>query len=64
MIQRVEQTKEETIAMYMKFSKEQLAEMLWDANVYIDSMPLQVIYPRESTGVYLDETGRWVRNAL
>lgn len=44
MMQVVQQTKKEKIAMYMKCSKKELAEMLWACNVIIDQMPPKVSY--------------------
>jgi hypothetical protein len=45
MVQVVDQTKEKKIAMYMKCTKKQLAEMLYNANVLLDRPP--VIYYQE-----------------
>jgi len=38
MVQVIEQTREEKIAMYMKLSKKELAEMLVNCNVLLESM--------------------------
>lgn len=54
MVQIIPQTKEEKIAMYMKCTKKQLAEMLWACNVILDP-PIQ--QPTEP-GIYISG-GDW-----
>ena len=41
MIQVVEQTHEEKVAMYMKSTKRELIEMLIECNRHLDSRPLE-----------------------
>ena len=40
MVQVIEMTKEEKLAMYMKLPKKQLAEMLYECNRLMDRMPI------------------------
>lgn len=42
MVQEVEQTREEKIAMYMKSTKKQLAEMLVECNKYLRDKPIEI----------------------
>lgn len=43
-LKRVDQTKEEIIAMYMNCSKEELVSMLYEANRILDARPMQITY--------------------
>ena len=43
-LKRVEQTKEETIAMYMNCSKEELASILYEANRILSVRPMKITY--------------------
>lgn len=45
-------TKEEKVKMYMKCSKRVLAEMLINANVALESRPLQITYPANPPGTW------------
>lgn len=41
MVHVVEMSKKEKIKMYMKLPKKELAEMLYNCNLFIDSQPLK-----------------------
>lgn len=52
MVQVVEQTHEEKIAMYMKLSKRELAEMLINANIVLESLGPRVYIEQPCDHVY------------
>ena len=43
-LRRVEQTKEQTIAMYMECTKEELASMLYECNRILGARPMKITY--------------------
>jgi hypothetical protein len=51
MIQIAEQSHDEKMAMYMKLSKRELAAMLIQANLHLESKPLSYIKPHVSKDV-------------
>lgn len=56
MIHAIEMTREEKIAMYMKLSKRELAEMLANSNVLVDSLLKRI---PERTQEYTPPLGTW-----
>ena len=52
MVQVIEQTKDEKIAMYMKLSKRELAEMLINANILLESIGPKVYFEQPCDHVY------------
>lgn len=52
MYQIIEQTNEEKMAMYMKLSKKELAQMLITANEYLTARPITITQPANTVNPY------------
>lgn len=65
MMQIVEQTDEEKMAMYMKVSKKKLCEMLIQCNKIIDARPPEIIlYGKSAWEIENEKWGRAFRGEL